>query len=330
MMYRGQSIAVVVPAYNEAGLVGGVIDAIPSFVDRIYVVDDCSTDGTWEEIHDHVDDTDDETVTAKADGGQITSRVVPIRHETNQGVGAAIKTGYQRALAERMDITAVINGDGQMDPAILDRFLEPLVNGDAAYSKGNRLRSTELRSQMSTWRFTGNAILTFLTKISSGYWKMTDPQNGYTAISLEALETIDIETLYDRYGFLNDLLVSLNAHDFRVADIPMKAIYGTEESGIDYSSFVPRMSLLLVRDFLWRLRCKYLVRNFHPLVFFYLLGTVGTGVGILFGIWSLVWSPSVIAGGLTVLLLLFSLTLFVFAMIFDMKHNDHLEHDVSF
>lgn len=329
-MYRGKTVAVVIPAYNEEGLVGDVIDAIPSFVDRIYAVDDCSTDGTWDEINDCVETVDEQQLTAKADGGQVTSRVVPIRHEMNQGVGAAIKTGYRRALNEGMDVTAVINGDGQMDPDILDLFIEPIVEGNADYTKGNRLQSSELRSEMSSWRFTGNAILTFLTKISSGYWKMTDPQNGYTAISIEALEQIDLDSLYDRYGFLNDLLVTLNAHGLRVADIPMKAVYGDEESGIRYSSFVPGLSVLLFRDFLWRLKFKYFITDFHPLVLFYVLGTFGNLIGLIYGIWGIVVDTSLIAGGLALLIVLFSSTLFVFAMVFDMQHNEHLEHEVSF
>ncbi|MFD1588334.1 glycosyltransferase family 2 protein [Halorientalis brevis] len=329
-MYRGKTVAVVIPAYNEEGLVGAVIDSIPAYVDRVYVVDDCSTDSTWKEINDRVEGVDEQRLTAKTDGGRLTSRVVPIRHETNQGVGAAIKTGYQRALTDGMDVTAVINGDGQMDPDILDRFIEPIVEGNAEYTKGNRLRSSELRSEMSTWRFTGNAILTFLTKISSGYWKMTDPQNGYTAISLEALEAIDLDSLYDRYGFLNDLLVSLNAHGYRVADIPMKAVYGDEESGIRYSSFVPGLSLLLFQDFLWRLKYKYFVTDFHPLVLFYVLGTLGTLLGVGYGIWGVVVDSSLIAGGLALLIVLFSTTLVLFAMVFDMQHNEHLEYKVSF
>ncbi|MFB6180089.1 MAG: glycosyltransferase family 2 protein [Halorientalis sp.] len=329
-MYRGKTVAVVIPAYNEEGLVGGVIDSIPSFVDRVYVVDDCSTDGTWAEITDRTEPVDgaDQRVPA-ADGGQVTTRVVPIRHETNQGVGAAIKTGYSRARRDSMDVTAVLNGDGQMDPSILDRFLDPIVDGTVDYTKGDRLRSVDLRSEMSTWRVTGNAILTFLTKISSGYWKMTDPQNGYTAISLQALEALDLDLLYDRYGFLNDLLVSLNAHGFSVADVPMKAVYGDEESGIRYSSFVPALSLLLLRDFLWRLKFKYFITDFHPLVLFYCLGTVGGILGICYGLWGVFAGASLLVAGVAVLILLLSSTLLVFAMVFDMQHNDHLQHDIS-
>jgi len=334
-MYRGKTVAVVVPAYNEAGLVGDVIDAIPDYVDRVYAVDDCSTDETWEEIRAQAGGvTATEPSPAEADGvpmsealsdgGQVASRVVPIRHETNQGVGGAIKTGYARAREEGIELTAVVNGDGQMDPSILDRFLDPIVDDEADYTKGNRLTSPDLRAEMSTWRFGGNALLTFLTKIASGYWKMTDPQNGYTAASLDVLEAIDLDVLYDRYGFLNDLLIELNTRGFRIRDVPMEAAYGDEHSGIAYSSFVPRLSSLLLIGFLRRLKTRYLVTDFHPLVFLYSLGAIGLALGAGYAGWATL-------GGLhrsasvALLTVLFSATLVVHAMILDMRYNEHLE-----
>jgi len=328
-MYSGQTVAVVVPAYNEEGLVGEVLDSIPAFVDRVYAVDDCSTDGTWAEIHDH-SERDERAVAAKADGGQPVDRIEPIRHETNQGVGGAIKTGYRRALQEGMDVTAVIAGDGQMDPSILDRFVEPIVEGRADYTKGDRLQSRELRSAMSSWRSMGNFLLTFLTKLASGYWRTNDPQNGYTAISLDALERIDLDALYDRYGFSNDLLITLNAHGFRVADVPMRAIYGDEQSHINYGTFVPRLSTLLFVGFLWRLKVKYCLVDFHPLVFLYALGVLGGAAGLAFAGLAVVGGASLLTGSVSVFILLFSCALLVLAMIFDMQHNEHLEETVSY
>ncbi|MHC3437103.1 glycosyltransferase family 2 protein [Natrialbaceae archaeon A-gly3] len=288
-MYEGHSIGVVVPAYNEAGLVGGVIETMPPYVDRVYVVDDRSTDGTWREILRYTDrreratvadDEIDERTGTVADGG--TSRVVPIRHDRNRGVGAAIKTGYGRARSDRMDVTAVMAGDGQMDPAQLDRLLDPIVSGRAAYAKGDRLRGRD-RSSMSSWRLFGNGLLSFLTKVSSGYWRMMDPQNGYTAISLEALEAIDVEGLYDEYGFANDLLVVLNTHGFTVADVSMPAVYGEETSHIQYHSFVPGLSWLLCKRFCRRLYVRYLLEDFHPLAFMYGLGVLA-GAATLAGL----------------------------------------------
>lgn len=269
-MYRDSSVAVVVPAYNEEGFVGDVIRSIPAYVDRIYAVDDRSTDGTWEEVCECA-----ERVNAESDG----ERVVPIRHEQNRGVGGTVKTGYERALRDKMDVTAVIAGDGQMDPSKLTQFLDPIVDGEADYTKGNRLWREDTWHEMSQWRLFGNRLLTVLTKIASGYWGMVDPQNGYAAISLRALEQLPIDDLYEEYGFLNDLLVHLNVQGLTIADIPHEAVYGDEQSGIEYSTFVPRLSKLLLRDFLWRLKMKYFVYDFHPTGLCYALGAAGTGAG---------------------------------------------------
>jgi glycosyltransferase involved in cell wall biosynthesis len=385
-MYRGKTVAVVVPAYNEAAFVGDVIDAIPDYVDRIYAVDDCSTDGTWREILDSADAAGSETQspvgpretgagqatgqgsssdirsdggaaggesravgrsspTEQSGGGATTegvqagatpdageahtgSRVVPIRHDVNRGVGGAIKTGYRHAIRDRIDLTAVIAGDGQMDPAILDAFLDPIVDGVAAYTKGNRLESPALHAEMSTWRRGGNRLLTLLTRIASGYWQVSDPQNGYTAISLDALETIDVESLYDRFGFSNDVLVRCNARDLRVADVPMAASYGDEQSHIRYSSFVPRLSALLFRDFCWRLSVTYCRTDFHPLVLLYALGAGGTLAGIGSGLWTLLGPGAAGAGG-TLVVVLVSVSLLGLAMRLDRRQSAHLDRSVA-
>lgn len=268
-MYEGAAVGVVIPAYNEAGFISDVIDTVPEFVDKVIVVDDCSTDGTWTEIKQHV--ATSEATEATSEAGQVVAtdgsgmaissgdsfldrRLVPVRHETNRGRGGAVKTGYRLAVMAGMDVIAVMDGDGQMDPDDLDRIVEPVAAGRADYAKGNRLVSRDHCSEMSGWRLFGNVLLTLLTKIASGHWSIRDPQNGYTAISAEALEAISVSELYEDYGFLNDLLIRLGARDLRVVDVPMEAIYGDESSGIEYSSFVPGLSMLLLRGFLWRLR----------------------------------------------------------------------------
>lgn len=278
-MYEGHSLAVVVPAHNEAGFIRKVLDTVPAYVDRIYVVDDCSTDGTWERIREYIEDNRREasshlepggpepSIPAQieefvSDGGRpIHERIVPVRHDTNRGRGGAIKTGYRLALADGVDIVAVMDGDGQMDPDILDEIVDPVAAGEADYAKGNRLGNRADRAEMSGWRLFGNVLLTVLTKVASGYWRMRDPQNGYTAVSREALETVDLANLYEGYGFLNDMLIRLNHHDLAVVDIPMEAVYGEESSGIQYSTFVPKLSLLLLRGFLWRLWNRVLVSS---------------------------------------------------------------------
>lgn len=274
-MYEETTVGVVVPAYNEEGFVGEVIETVPEFVDRVYAIDDCSSDGTWQEIVETanrvnvgsedqgVDPSDSEPAAetgvvegALADGGDdasFTEQVVPIRHRENRGVGGAIKTGYTRARRDGIGVTAVMGGDGQMDPDELEAVIEPIVSGDADYAKGNRLIHSSDREEMPGLRYVGNLILSSLTKIASGYWYVGDPQNGYTAISSEALGGVGIEEMFEFYGYCNDLLVRLSASGYRVVDVPVAARYRDEESHIDYRTYVPRVSAMLLRMFLWRL-----------------------------------------------------------------------------
>jgi glycosyltransferase involved in cell wall biosynthesis len=276
-MYRNHTVGVVVPAYNEAGLVGDVLADIPAYVDRVYAVDDASTDETWAEIRAHADgeprigrgavvgDADaqrasdapaDAPTPVSADGGSA-ARIVPIRHAENRGAGGAIKTGYLAARADRVDVTVTVDADGQMDTDLLPRFLDPIVEGRADYAKGNRfLADTE---QMPRFRLVGNRMLSLLTKIASGYWGVADPQNGYTAISLRALDAMDLEGMYEYYGYCNDVLVRLNRADVRVADVAQPAKYDEEESHIQYGEYVRKVSTMLLADFLGRLNRKHLL-----------------------------------------------------------------------
>jgi len=263
-------IGVVVPAYNEELLIGETLRGIPEYVDRIYVIDDCSTDRTGEIIKKFVD-----------------TRIVYLRHEVNKGVGAGIINGYKLALKDEMDIVAVMAGDNQMDPAQLPRLIFPIIEGWADYTKGNRLLSDNFMTGMSKWRAFGNLLLSFLTKIGSGYWQIMDPQNGYTAISRQALEVIDLDSVYPYYGYCNDLLIKLNAFGMRVMDVVIPARYGREKSSIRYSNYIRKVSPMLFRGFLWRLRIKYTVLDFHPLVLFYFLGMLSLPVSVLFGLWGL-------------------------------------------
>jgi len=282
-MYRGNAVGVVVPAYDEARFVGGVIDTLPGFVDRTYVVDDRSTDGTWDVIRRHAARANERVaapVLAAADGGaSLDRRVVPIRHPVNRGRGAAVKTGYERALEDGMDVIVVMDGDGQMDPDIMPAIIDPVVDGVADYAVGDRLAARDTRRGMPPWRLFGNLLLSGLTRIASGYWHIRDPQNGYTAVSADALAELEFDRLYDQYGFLNDLLVNLNVAEKRVATVPMHARYGDEESGIRYSTFVPGLSFLLLRDFLWRLRVRYLDGGVRPVAALYALGLVSVLAG---------------------------------------------------
>ncbi|MFD1514289.1 glycosyltransferase family 2 protein [Halomarina rubra] len=270
MLYE-KSVGVVVPAYNEEPFIGEVIETMPPYVDRIYVVDDASTDDTWNEIisrSDHAVTSNDPVDFMEPTIG----RVVGIRHEQNRGVGGAIKTGYKHALTDEIDVTAVMGGDGQMNPDYLTKLLDPIVGGYAEYTKANRLYGKDSHQGMSRWRLFGNIVLSGLTRITSGYWNLSDPQNGYTAISLPALEAIDIDSMYEYYGYCNDLLVKLNVNGMRVADVPVPAVYGDEESSISYPEYIVRVSGMLFRNFLWRLRMRYVDGWVHPVVVCYVLG----------------------------------------------------------
>src|SRR5438105_10570792 len=272
-MLAGKAVAVVVPAHDEEQLIGATIQGIPDFVDRIYVVDDASADSTAEAAR------------AAGDG-----RLVVVRHERNSGVGAAIVTGYRRALGDGADVACVMAADNQMDPAELERIALPVARGEVDYAKANRLVSGEAWRVMPRSRYLGGAMLSFLTKIASGYWHVADSQSGYTAASREILEQLDLDRVYRRYGFPNDMLVHLNVWNARVRDIPSRPVYGVgERSGIKIRKVVPRISWLLLKGFFWRMREKYVIRDFHPLVFFYVLGLLMTLLGLGLGITEVVF-----------------------------------------
>jgi len=310
---EGKTVAVVVPAYDEESLVATTIGGVPSFVDRIIVVDDASRDGT--------------AAAARSAGD---GRVEVIAHERNAGVGAAIVTGYQRAVAEGIDVTCVMAADNQMDPTDLEKIALPVVRGELEYAKANRLITGEAWKVIPRSRYLGNAVLSFLTKIASGYWHVADSQSGYTAASREILEQLDLDRIYRGYGFPNDMLVHLNVWNARVRDIPSRPVYGVgERSGIKIHKVVPRISWLLLKGFFWRMREKYVIRDFHPLVFFYVLGFLMTFLGLALGIAEVVLrimgnAVSVGTVVLVALLLIFGSQFTLFAMWFDMESNKDL------
>jgi glycosyltransferase involved in cell wall biosynthesis len=326
-MYDGKTVGAVIPAYNESGHIGGVIDTLPGFLDRAYVVDDGSSDGTWTEIREHagrVNDRPRESPPVTDRGVELDPLVVPIQHAENTGVGGAIKTGYRHALDDGIDVTVVISGDGQTEPDIVERIVAPVAEGRADYAKGNRLLDRD-RDDMPGFRQFGNFTLSLLTKIASGYWTVMDPQNGSTAISRDALEKIDLDELYDGYGFANDLLVRLNVYDMRVADVARRAVYKDETSHISYTSFIPTLSYLLLRDFLWRLRAKYLVRDFHPLAFLYYFGAFAVGTGGLALLRGATDRGTDVGGVAGVVLSAVGVLALVLAMIFDREENRTLQ-----
>ncbi len=210
---ESQRVAVVIPAYCEARLIGRTLASLPGFVDAIYVVDDASSDAT--------------AAVAESTGD---ARLRVLRHVTNQGVGAAIVTGYQAALADQADVVAVMAGDAQMDPADLGKVLAPVLEGQADYVKGNRFRSLE-RRRMPWQRRLAGKLLSALTRWASGL-AVDDCQCGYTAMSKRALGTLPLGELWPRFGYPNDLLLLLAQHDLRVTEVAVRPIYADEKSGV--------------------------------------------------------------------------------------------------
>jgi len=307
-------VAVVVPAHNEEKLIAETIRGIPQFVDRIYVVDDRSSDGTVEAVRMLAD-----------------PRVVLLEHERNLGVGGAIITGYLKAREDRIDVTAVMAADAQMDPDDLETLAGAVARGEVDYAKANRLFTGQAWEVIPRYRYLGNAVLSLLTKIASGYWHIADSQSGYTAISLRYLDLVDLERIYKRYGFPNDLLVHLNVWNARVRDYPSRPIYGVgERSGIRLRKVVPTISWLLFKGFFWRMRVKYVIRDFHPLVFFYTAGFFSFLIGLSLGSYTIGrhFSDHPPTAGLAILVALmmtFSVLFTLFAMWFDMDTNKDLK-----
>jgi glycosyltransferase involved in cell wall biosynthesis len=312
-VFEGKRVAVVVPAYDEEALIAATIAGIPSLVDRIVVVDDGSTDRTADRAREAGDE-----------------RVEVLAHDRRRGVGAAILTGYRRVLEDGIDVVAVMNGDSQMDPTDLPALVGPVARGELDYAKANRLFTGQAWELIPKTRFFGNAILSMLTKVASGYWHVADSQSGYTVISREMLQVLDLDRVYTNYGFPNDMLVHLNVWNARVRDFPSRPIYGVgERSNMRYRHVVPRIAWLLLRGFFWRLWEKYVKRDFHPLVFFYLLGVLATVVGVILGFVVVGFriaghSISIATVVLVALLVLSGSQFTLFAMWFDMESNKDL------
>ncbi|MFL7791278.1 MAG: glycosyltransferase family 2 protein [Anaerolineae bacterium] len=315
-MFKKAHIGAVVPAYNEEKLIGRVIETMPVFVDRIIIVDDCSKDETAAVVEEYQK--------------KLGDRLQLIRHGINQGVGGAIATGYKWCRDHEIDISVVMAGDAQMDPADLPTLLEPVVSGEVDYAKGNRLFTGDAWNIIPRVRYLGNSFMSLLTKIASGYWHVADSQCGYTAINLKALRLIDWDKMYKQYGQPNDLLVRLNIHNLRVCDIPVRPIYNIgEKSGVKPIRMIPRLSWFLFKLFVYRMVQKYVIRDFHPLVFFYLMGLTLFMPGFLLGSYLVIYR--LFLGKVALTSALFAVFLFVsglqsifFAMWFDMEHNRNL------
>ncbi|MBX9621860.1 MAG: glycosyltransferase family 2 protein [Alphaproteobacteria bacterium] len=314
-MYKNKKIAVIVPTFNEEEQILKVISSMHPCVDSIVIINDKSTDKTITAIESKMSDN---------------PKIILLHHDVNQGVGGAIATGYKWARDHKYDAAAVLAGDGQMDPNDLPTLLDPIVNDEVDYTKANRLIYAGSKQLIPSKRFWGNAVLSLLTKIASGYWHISDSQTGYTVINLRALQLIDLDSMYKRYGQPNDLLVRLNIYNFRVRDIPLKPVYNVgEKSKLKVRKVVFPISILLVKLFFWRIREKYIIRDFHPLVLFYAYGFFSLFVGIFMMFRFLIlWIQQGVAPEMTLIITLFCLgsgmqSIF-FAMWFDQETNKTL------
>ena len=233
-MYRGRMVAVVMPIHNEERQVERAISRVPSFVDLIIAIDDGSTDRTWEKL-----------------SGIASEKLILLRHTANRGVGAATKTGYRFSLQTEAELIAVMDGDGQMDGRDLERLLERAARG-VDYVKGNRFLHRETISEMPLIRFIGNTIFSSLTRHAAAFESNLDAQCGYTVIRRSALKRLDLDELYDRYGFPNDMLFTVCRAGLVVECAPVRSVYADEVSGINPLKVVPTILFLIARNLVRR------------------------------------------------------------------------------
>ncbi|MDR0226940.1 MAG: glycosyltransferase [Burkholderiaceae bacterium] len=269
-------IAVAIPCYKVTQHVLGVINAIGPEVETIYAVDDACPDGSGRFIEEHNTDP----------------RVRVLYNPENRGVGGAIVTAYKAAIADGMDIVVKIDGDGQMDPSLLPLFVRPLLRHQADYTKGNRFYRPESVQDMPSVRLFGNAVLSFMTKLSCGYWNVMDPTNGYTAVRTCVLAELPLDKLENRYFFETDMLFRLNTVRAVVKDVPMDSVYADEESNLRIGKVLPEF-LRKHASRLWRRYVyNYLVRDFNVGTLYSLSGLLMVLMGSLFGLWRWILSSS--------------------------------------
>lgn len=362
-MLNNKTIAVVVPAYNEEKQIGIVIETMPVFVDRIIIVNDKSQDGTANKVLEYLIKQHNCT-TLRLQKKEIkrtyhneavlileelnrkeidffnpseivnknpeNDRIILISNFDNAGVGGSIARGYKWCKDNEIDCTAVMAGDAQMDPDELESICLPVIDENIDYVKGNRLIHGSAGNFIPKTRFIGNSILSILTKIASGYWRISDTQTGYTAISLAALRSIKLYDIYKRYGMPNDMLVKLNIAYCSIREIPIKPVYRIgEQSKMKVFKVIPRISFLLFKSFFKRLWTKYFLKDFHPLFILYNFGLVLGILDLPLGIKILILSLTGNAvNPVTLLAFVFlaisSLQSLLFAMWMDIQDNERL------
>jgi len=265
---RSASIAVVIPSYKVRNHILGVLGSIGPEVSDIYVVDDCCPEASGDLVTEQCRDP----------------RVHVVRHTVNQGVGGAVLTGYREAIDGGAEVIVKIDGDGQMNPALLPQFVLPIVEGWADYTKGNRFYDLTHITRMPMARLVGNAGLSFMTKISTGYWSIFDPTNGYTAINARAAAHLPFDKISRRYFFETDVLFRLNTLRAVVADVPMDAVYGDEESSLKISKVLFEFPRKHAANFVKRIFYNYFLRDMTAATFELVIGTCLLIFGLAFGL----------------------------------------------
>lgn len=260
-------LSVVIPCYKVTSHIMKVIEAIPPIVECIYAVDDCCPNESGKYIL--ANNTD--------------PRVKVLFNEKNKGVGGAVMTGYRAAIQDNMLVVVKIDGDGQMDPALIPDFIEPIINGEADYTKGNRFYNLEEIHQMPTVRLIGNAVLSLMNKLSSGYWNIFDPTNGYTAIHVDVLQKLPFAKISERYFFESDMLFRLNIVRAKVVDIPMDAHYGDEESQLKIGKVVGDFLKKNIRNTWKRIFYNYFLRDMSIASIELVIGFVLLNFGLFYG-----------------------------------------------
>lgn len=266
-MIDDKSIGIVIPCYRVVNHIENVIESIPEYVDNIYIVDDKC----------------DQRSGLHVQNNSLDSRVKVIFHDVNKGVGGAMVTGYKAALLDQMDIVVKIDGDGQMDPSLIPKYIIPILKGDADYTKGNRFYNFSDSSGMPKTRLFGNIALSFLTKASSGYWNIFDPTNGYTAISSKILLVLPLDKLSERYFFESDMLFRLSIADAKVVDVPMKAVYGSEDSNLHVNKVLLPFFRGNIKNLFKRIIYKYFLQDFNIASLELVFGLSFMFFGLIFG-----------------------------------------------
>lgn len=315
-MLHNKTVAAVVPAYNEEKLIGRVIETMPRFVDVIIITNDNSSDQTVARAHEAAE--------------RFQRKIEIIHHTKNQGVGGSILAGFALAAKKNIDVSVVMAGDAQMDPADLENMVTPIIEGRADFVKGNRMVSKLAWKKMPRIRYIGNYFLSLLTTISSGYWRIYDSQAGYVAISKGMIEKLPLDQVSRGYGFENDILIHLNTQSARLTEVPIQPVYDIgEKSGMLLFRVGPEIFNLLSKRFFWRIWVEFMAQKFQPLILLYFISFIA-GLASLFFLLSLIWQlfwPNFLIQTLRLFIYygVIGIIFFVLGLLADRNHQKHLK-----